>query len=179
MGKIIGITSGLIALFLIIISVSMYISYNNQYVRLKNSYEAQVSVDRAIYDEVWKVIKQQAGVSEKYADDFKSIYTDLMDSRYKQGSGQLMQWIKEANPNFDISLYKTLMNSIESQRSKFTNNQKKMIAIHAEIKNVCMIFPGSIFLGNKDIPKLELVTSTLTEKAFKYGKDDDIDLFNK
>lgn len=179
MKKTIMIAVLIICSFLLFTVIAMYISYTNQYVRLKNSYEAQVSVDKAIYDEVWKVIKQQAGVSEKYAADFKNIYASIMDSRYKEGSGQLMQWITESNPNFDPSLYKNLMNTIESQRSKFTNNQKKMIAIHAEIKNIVMVFPGSLFLGSKAIPELQLITSTQTEKVFDTGKDDNVDLFSK
>lgn len=166
-----------VVLFLVGTVVIMYISYNNQYVRLKNSYEAQVSVDKAIYDEVWKVIKQQAGVSEKYAEDFKGIYTEIMNNRYKEGSGQMMQWITESNPNFDPSLYKSLMATIESQRSKFTTNQKKLISINAELKNLVMVFPASLFLGSKEIPKLELVTSSQTEKTFNTLKDDNTELF--
>lgn len=175
--KLFAIGLTIILLFLSITGVVLYFQYNNDYIRLKNSYEAQVAVDKAIYDEVWKVIKQQAGVSEKYSADFKAIYKDLMDARYKEGSGQLMQWITEQNPAFDPSLYKTLMSTIESQRAKFTANQKKMIAIHAELKNKVMVFPGSLFIGSREIPKLELVTSTQTEAAFSAGKDDNTDLF--
>lgn len=179
MNKLITIAILIVVLFIGITGVIMYFQYNNQYVRLKNSYDAQVSVDKAIYDEVWKVIKQQANISEKYSSEFKGIYKELMDARYKEGSGKLMQWITESNPNFDASLYKDLMKTIEAQRTKFTNNQKKMIAIHAEIKNLVMVFPGSLFLGSKEIPKLELITSTQTEQVFESGKDDNVDLFSK
>jgi hypothetical protein len=76
---LIGIAS--VFLFLGVTTVALYFSYNNDYIRLKNQYEAQVAVDKAIYDEVWKVIKQQAGVSEKYAGDFKEIYKGLGRSK--------------------------------------------------------------------------------------------------
>jgi len=160
------------------LGIFLYISYNNQYVRLKNQYDAQVSVDKAIHDEMKKVIFGQAKVSEKYSSDFENIYTEIMDARYKEGSGKMMQWITESNPNLDPSLYKQLMNTIESQREKFTNNQKKLISIHKELKDLIGVFPATLFLGGKDVPELKIVTSAETEKVFINGKDDNANPFN-
>jgi hypothetical protein len=71
------------------------------------------------------------------------------------------------------------MNTLESQRAKFTDNQKKLIAIHKELKDLTTTIPGRWFVGGRPIKEPRLVTSTRTDKAFDTGKDDDVDLFPK
>lgn len=159
-------------------AVIFYYSYDSQYITLNNQFEAQVSQDKLVYDEVWKVIKQQAQVSDQYADKFKEIYVQMMDARYETG-GVAMKWIKEQNPSFTPEMYSKLMNTIESQRAKFTSVQSKLITIHQEIKNLVTLAPSRFFVGGRPIPDLKLVTSTRTEKVFVDGKDDDVDVFNK
>lgn len=175
--KIVGIAVLIGVLSLLGFGLVTYVSTFNTFKRTKNAYEAQVSVDKAIHDEMKKVIFGQAKVSERYSADFEKIYVKIMDARYKDGAGQLMQWITESNPNLDPSLYKQLMNSIEEQRAKFTNNQKKMISLHAELRNQLETFPGNFFLFNQDLPPLKLVTSDDTEKAFDSGVDNDKSVF--
>ncbi len=175
--KIVGLIFGILIVFLAIVGVTMYITYSNKYVALNSAYEAQVSNDKIVYDEVWKVIKQQAGVSEKYSDDFRKNYTSIMQSR--NYGGEMMKWITESNPNFTPDLYAKLMNSIEVQRSKFTENQRKLISIHQELRNLLLMFPSSLFLSGKTLPDISasLVTSTQTEEVFNTGKDDSVKVF--
>lgn len=161
---------------LLVVGVTMYFSYSNKYVTLKNMYDAQLDKDRITYDEVWKVIKQQAGVSEKYSEDFRKNYQAIMASR--NYGGEMMKWITEQNPNFTPDLYSKLMTTIEVQRANFTANQTKLIAIHKEIKDLVMKFPSSLFVGGREVPELTLVTSTQTEEVFKTQKDDSVKLFN-
>src|ERR1041385_549647 len=106
-------------IFLGITAVVMYFTYDNKYVTLNNLYEAQVSEDKLIHDEMWKILQQQAGVTENYAESFNKIYKNINDARYKTG-GEMMKWIQEANPNFDSKLYSKVMESIEVYRTKFT-----------------------------------------------------------
>lgn len=158
-----------------IVIVGQFISYHNTWTDKKNLYEEQLEVDKVIYDEVWKVIKQQAGVTEKYAEDFKSVYVDLMEAR--NYGGEAFKWIQEQNPTFSQDMYNRLMNTIEAQRAKFTINQKRLISIHKELKNLKEKFPSSLFVGSKKLPELVTVTSTKTERTFESGKEDDIELF--
>jgi hypothetical protein len=167
----------LIVAFLGVAGILMYYSYSNKYITLKNLYEAQVEDDKNIFDEVWKVIKGQAGVSEQYATKFKENYQAIMSAR--NYGGEMMKWITEANPNFTPEMYVKLQSTIEAQRAKFATAQRKMISYHMEIKNAVQLFPGSLFIGNREIPELKLVTSTKTENAFQTGKDDDSDPFSK
>lgn len=175
--KIAGIAVLIGVILLFVSGLVMYVSTFNTFKRTKNAYEAQVSVDKAIHDEMKKVIFGQAKVSEKYSADFEKIYVKIMDARYKDGAGQMMQWITEQNPTLDPGLYKQLMNTIEEQRAKFTTNQKKMISLHAELKNQLETFPGNFLLFNQVLPELKLITSSDTEKAFETGKDDDKEIF--
>lgn len=175
--KYIVISLVIAVLFLIGVTVVLFFSYNNQYNRLKNKYDAQLAVDRAVYDEVWKTIQQQAGVSEKYSEDFRKSYQSIMSAR--NYGGEMMKWITESNPTFSPDLYSKLMNTIESQRTKFTNNQKMLISVHKEIKDLVTLIPGSWFLMNKEVPELKIVTSTRTEETFSTGTDDNIELFQK
>lgn len=168
------VTLGVI-LLIGIVALSSWIGANNKFETTKAQYEAQQDVDKAIYDEMWKVISQQAGVSEKYSEDFKANYQAIMSSR--NYGGEMMKWITEANPNFTPDLYSKLMNTIEAQREKFTINQKKLIDLHRELKVMLNTFPSNILLFNKTLPELKIVTSTRTEKSFETGKDDDTGLF--
>lgn len=174
-----GMILVLALVFLGITGVVMYISYDNKYVTLNNLYEAQVSQDKLIHDEMWKILQQKAGVTENYAESFNKNYTNIMDARYKEG-GAMMKWITEANPNFDVALYKDLSTSIEVYRTKFTMVQSKLISIHNEMKNLLTLFPSRFFvatIGGHVLPELNIVTSTRTDNAFVTGKDDDTKLF--
>ena len=174
---------GLLAL-LILVPVGMWISYNNQEVQLRNQITAQIKVNNAVYDQVWKVISQQAQVTDSYKESFRDIYVNIMQGRYSQGSkdGSLMKWIQESNPQFDSRLYEKLMTSIEAQRISFTNNQKMLIDLKLQHDNLLDVFPGNVFLvwlGGKQKIDIPIVTSTRTEQVFETRKDDDVELFKK
>jgi len=167
--------------FFALVLVGMFISYSNREVLLRNQFSAQQKANEVVFDKVWKVIQQKAGVSSEYADKFRGIYTDIMDARYGKGDGTLMKWITEQNPQFDAGLFKDLSLAIESNRTEFMRVQEKIIDIKREHDNLRMLFPSSVFLGIKGVKELEmkLVTSTRTERAFETGKDDDVELFKK
>ena len=112
MGKIIGICVTVIVLLFGVVGLGMYFSYNNQDARLRAQAEAQRDKIEGVHDKMWKTLQQKAQVSNEYKDAFAEIYPALIEGRYSQGDGSLMKWITEANPTFDTSLYKDLMQSI-------------------------------------------------------------------
>ena len=132
---------------------------------------------QVIYDNTWKTIAGQAGVLGKYKDDFKEVYVELMDARYKNdaGAGQqtLMKWVTENHIPLDASLYKTLMNTIEGSRKEFTFQQEKLIDIDRQHKSLKATFPNSLIIGNRPDLEIKLVTSAKTEEAFKTGQEND------
>jgi len=156
----------------------MYVSYSNSEVRLRNQVTAQQKSNEAVFDNTWKIISQQAQIADQYKEAFKKIYPDLMAGRYGNArGGALMSFITESNPTFDVKLYEKVANSVEAQRTVFTNEQRKLIDIKREHDNVRTTFPGSFFVGSRAEVQIVIVTSSKTDAAFKAGKDDDTVLF--
>lgn len=179
MGKHIGVI-GLITLVFVAGSVFFtWINYTNQEVRLRAEVEAQKETVNANFDKMWKVIKQQAQVSDKYKDGFKEIYIGIMQGRYSKGNAPLMNWIKEANPQFDASLYSKLMVSIEANRTEFFYEQKKLISLAKEHEVLITTIPGRWFLPNAKKVDYILITSAASQEAAKTGQENDIDLNSK
>jgi len=179
-GRIIGFgVVAVIVLAIVFWAVGLSNTYNKKFV----SGKAFQQNSEIVFDNTWKKIQQQAGVTTEYKEGFKEIYVELMDARYKNdaGAGQqtLMKWVTEANPEFDASLYKTLMNTIEGSRNEFTMEQKKLIDIDRELKSMKVTFPNSLVLSNKADLEIKLVTSAKTEHAFSTGEENDVELFSK
>jgi hypothetical protein len=170
---------GVLVLSIVIWAIGLSNTYNTKFVTGK-AFQKNAEV---VFDNTWKKIQQQAGVADQYKTGFKEIYVSMMDARYAgdsaSGKETLMKWITESNPTFDVSLYKTLMNTIEGSRNEFTMEQKKLIDIDRELKTMKVTFPNSLVLGGKADLEIVLVTSSKTEEAYKTGKDDDVDLFKK
>ena len=178
-GIIFGIVFGLFILISGITAVSMYFSYNNKEVALRQQAEVQRGKIEGTFDAMWKIISQQAQVSNEYKDAFKEIYPELIAGRYSQGDGSLMKWIKEANPEFDASLYKTLMQTIEVQRLQFLKTQERMLDIIREHETLCQTYPSKWFVTNKTPIEYTVISSTKSKMTMETGIDDDVQLFNK
>lgn len=179
-------TAGKIAVVALIVVVSLGIiggcvgiGINNKEIRLRNTANAQQENLKVVYDKTWKVIQQQAQVSDKYAEDFKKIYIPLMEKRYGSGGGGLMKWIQERNPEFTPALYTKLMNSIEGLRGEFANEQKKLLDIKRQHDDMRLTFPSSLICGGRPELDIQLVTSARTSKAFETGEENEVDLFQK
>ena len=174
-GFIVGIGS---LLFVMLIGIYMYVSYSNQEIELRNLVQAQVDTRDANFDKAWKVIKQQANLTEKYANDFKEIYKEIIAGRYgENGSQAAWSWIQEQNPNIDPSVYTKVQATIESQREQFFYEQKKLISYDMNHKNLRLKFPGSIFVGNRPDVEFNIITSDFTEQASSTGTENDVELF--
>lgn len=172
---IIGIVSVIIVA--VISVVCMMFSYQNQEVRYVNMYKAENQKIEAVYDNMWKQIKQIAEVSDKYKDSFKEIYTQIIDERYDKDNGVLMKWITENNPQFDISLYEKLSATIEVERHRFLNAQTKIIDIVREHNNMLDVVPSKWFLSGRDYLEYEVISSTQSKTVMETRMDDDIKVF--
>lgn len=175
--KIILGLSLLLLVFAVLWVISVLNSYNKKFV-MGQAFQKNSEV---VFDNTWKKIQQQASVTSEYKESFRNIYVDMMDARYANDSASgketLMKWITESNPTFDVSLYKTLMNTIEGSRNEFTMEQKKLIDIDRELKTMKVVFPNSLILANKADLGIKLVTSEKTDEAFSTGREDNVDLF--
>lgn len=158
--------------------MSMYFSYNNQEVALRKQAEAQRGKVEGTFDAMWKIISQQAQVSEQYKEAFKEIYPDLISGRYKDNN-TLMKWVQESNPNFDTRLYNTLMQTIEVQREQFKKSQERMLDLIREHETLCETYPSKWFITNTMPIEYTIISSTKTKYTMETGVDDDVELFKK
>ena len=175
-----GIKIGIIALagMLLLGTVILFkcIGWNNTEIDLRNNFTAQETVCEGFYDKMWKILKSQAQITDKYAKDFEKIYTGIMKGRYSSGGG-LMKWVQERNPEFDSSMYKKLMVSVESQREGFFREQKKLVDFKLTHDNLRQKFPSTLVVGSAKPLEVNLITSSKTKKVFETGEENDIDLF--
>ena len=177
MKKIIGISIAVIVLIGTVTVLGMYFSYNNQDARLRAQAEAQRGKIEGVHDKMWKVLQQKAQVSNEYKNAFSEIYPALIEGRYSQGDGSLMKWIQEANPNFDTSLYKDLMQSIEIQRTEFAKVQERMLDIIREHNVLLTTVPSKWFISNKEQIEYTIISSTRSKTVMTTGLDDNVSLF--
>lgn len=169
-----------IFVFLAILIIALYWSYNNKEISLRKKAIAQESNIASVHDKMWKVIQQSAGVAKEYAERFNEIYKDIIAGRYAgQGldDGSLMRLIQESNPDFSPSLYNELQVQIEALRGEFAENQKIMLDIVREHETLCEQFPYKFFISNKTPITYEVIRSTRTDNVISTRIDDNTDLF--
>jgi len=174
-----------IGMFFIIMFVScaaVFISSNNDFVRQEASVTAQWTQNKNNYDNYFKKLKEACQVPDMYRDDLKKVYDGAMTGRYgKKGSQAVFQFIKEHNPNFNEKLYVQIQRIIESGRNNFENEQKMLIDKKRVYEVSLKSFPSSIIAGLLGFPKIdlskyEIITSDVTEEAFKTKKSEPIKL---
>ncbi len=162
---------------LAIILIAMYFNYNNREVALRKEAAAQNDKITTVHDTMWKVLQQEAGVAKEYRDAFEKIYPELISGRYSNDKEGMMKFIHEANPDFDTSLYKQLMQSIEVQRGEFASAQQRMLDIIREHDTLLETMPAKWFIKDKRHIIYKVISSTRTNQVIETRVDDDVKLF--
>lgn len=161
-----------------LILIVMYMNIVNTEVQLRAQFEAKQDEATLAYDDMWKIISEQAGVASSYRDSFGDIYNEMISARYEHGGGQMMQWIQESNPEFDTSLMSDLMASIEAQRVTSRRVQTELLDIERQHTTFVQSVPNNFFVGGRCCLDAQIVTSTRTENSFATGRDDETLDFN-
>ena len=161
-------------LLLAVILLIMYFAYNNREVALRKEAEAQNKNIASIHDTVWKILKDKAGVAEKYRETFEKIYPEMISGRYSNDSTSAMKWIQESNPDFDTSLYKDLMQAIESQRIYFQRSQERMLDIIRERETLLDSMPAKFFIANKQTIEYTVIASDKTNEVMQTRVDNEV-----
>ncbi len=169
--------------FLVILLCGFWgISLFQQEQQLRNSVEAKLRDRDLVFDTMFKIIKQKAGITDKYKEDFRDIYPDLISGRYKSG-GSLAKFVTESNPEYDSSLLKDLMSSVEAERKNLLNKQQELNDVWLAHTDLVTVPPGSFVLGifgkNARIAEVTFITSSITKETSETGEENDIKLFDK
>lgn len=176
-----GLLIGGLAIGAIVLVVfMMWWNATNKEARLREVVYAEQTVCKNHFDKMWKILQEQADVASEYKDAFIEVFPAIMEERYgNKDSGALLNFVRESNPNFDISLYSNLQKSIASERTEFAMHQDKLIDKNREHRTLLRTKPSSFFFSESDTIHITIVTSARTNEAFTTGEDNDVDLFKR
>lgn len=158
--------------------IIMYFVYNNREVALRKEADAQRGKIESVYDTMWKVLKQEAGVTEQYRKTFEEIYPKLIAGRYAGDGKELFKMIQESNPAFDTRLYDKLMQAIEVQRAYFASAQQRMLDIIRERETLLESMPSGWFVRNTSKIEYTVISSEVTQTILQTRREDNIELFS-
>jgi hypothetical protein len=167
------------AVIAVLIVAIMGVSFYNQEVTLRKTIEAKQTDNKNQMDAMWKIIDQNAQVTEIQKNNLMEIFNGYASARTgANGSASLMKWVQEAIPNVDQSTFNNLMNTITAQRDSFKQRQTELLDLNREHDVLISRFPNVLFAGIVGAKHIDItiVTSSRTENAFQTGKDDDVKL---
>ena len=207
MKKLIGV---LVLVVVAVIGVSVFLydmGIDNKEMSMRERFKGQEKVCMTSHDLMFKVITQDAQVTEKYAQDFEDIFAKISDNL--MGDDAALKLVAGFNPSLDPGTYKELMTTIKTERAKFKRAQDICIDVSREYATYIKTKPQTWFI-NDDILEAKVfirynfeksdiedskeytpeskeayriltyqpVTSKKTKNVFETGEDNDIDLFS-
>ena len=146
-------------------------------IKLRTQIEGQQEMTQAFYTKLWEVLKFKAGVTDQYKEVFQKQQEDIMTGR--KTDGEMMKWIQEANPSFDVSLYKDLMNSVQGERDGFFIEQKKLRDMKVSHDYMLANPWTKWILKGKEPIQVVILQNQASIKAYETGVEETINLFDK
>lgn len=178
-GAIFASITGILLIVLIIGGGIIY-SQRNTAVKIEAKYKAQLQANKSNHSAMWTKVKQLTQVTDKQAEQFKDVYTSLIEGRNKD-ENLLFKMIKEDNPNLSEDVYKQLSEEIVTGRNVFDNNQKQLSDIAREYNsyiNTHLIM--KTLTGREEIDaSKDIVISAATNDTYNTGIESDIDINSK
>lgn len=180
-GAKIGILIGVILVFFGFLFFGSYTSYYDKEAGLRTQMEKKQKVCKLYYTKMIQIFKDKTKVTKSYKTDNTEFAKELMEGRYDKGDGSLMKFIQEQNPVFDASMYKDLMNTIQSEREGFFVQQEQLLDLKREHDNLFERFWSGMFMGWIGAKKIDIVTleNPETKQAYSTGTEvETSDLFD-
>lgn len=174
--KFFGPVLGILAACLGLASCAEVVSFNNDCARMEARIETQWKQNQNNYASYFNTIKELAQVGEMYEADLEKLYATAMRGRYgTDGSKAIVSFVKEKNPTLDSKMYVKIQDAIQSGRAAFEAEQKTLLDKKNTYKEMRTTFPGSALAGvlgypKIDLDKIDIVTNSETEEAFRTGK---------
>lgn len=170
----------------IVTIVTMGVTNYNKMVGLENKVEAIDKDMQNVHASIFNNIKSQGLTVESYGDLVIRGINAAMSGRYgATGSGAVMQWIQEQNPNIDPDVIKKLQIVIESGYNRFEATQRTKVDVVRIYKNVVQRFPSNIIAAVFRFPRRpwevidRMITTEETKETWKTGNMEIIDPFKK
>lgn len=158
-----------------------FVSFSNTEIEIHNTFDQKIKERTAFYDKMYKIIAQQSQIAVKNDESFRENVNAIMSNR-KDSQQLFMKFVVESNPNANYSevskLYETLSRSIEAQREGFFNEEKVLMDVERQHRNLTQKFPGSFYnyFLDRQALKYEPIQSSLTQGVMKTGIDNEVKL---
>lgn len=156
-----------------------YIDFQNNANQFENQIKTTYSNNQNVYDNGWKEVREKAQVPSAYTADLEKIYSQVIKGR-EGNAGELVRFIKEANPTLDAKLYVQIQESIEGFRGRFQASQTELLSQKQVYLNFLTATTSGRFFNqfssypHIDLTKFDIVTSAQTGEAFDSKKADEI-----
>jgi len=148
--------------------VLWYFNIQNQAMALHERYNSSQKVIQTAHDNMWKVIKGKA----KLTDDFKNGFIKSIDAVVVgRTGGALIKSVQENMPGLPDGMYKEVLATIEGKRDMLKREMDTSVDIAREFNTYIKTKPRSYFLSETPIDA-HIITSSQTEEAYQTGKDD-------
>jgi len=142
-------------------------------VNLRKKAEAQLLVNEAAFDKMWKIIAQRTQIAKSTRETQIQLVEALVSGR----GASFINALKEDNPQsaFDMEQFTALGNSIEAQREGFFREQQKLIDY---VKLEQAMFENTwsgLVLGFTNREALDdplVISSTHAKEVMESGQDD-------
>lgn len=145
--KILGIILSVVLLAAIGFGFTL-VSYNNTAVTYENNIKKFDKESQNTLSNYTSKLQEKAQVPDMYVQDLGSIVDKTFKGRYgEDGSKAMFQFLKEAMPNFDSSLYKELQITMEAGRNEFKLSQSRKLDICTQYETMTGKFPANILFG--------------------------------
>jgi len=171
MKKFKGVIIALVVVVIVVISASLFfydMGVDNKEISFRERFKAQEKICMTSHDEMWKVIKQDANVTDKYYEDFEAIFPQIANGMLSDEA--MFQWMAGFNPEYSTELYAILMKTIKDERTKFKRAQDICVDVSREYVTYVKKKPTTWFIDNEILDAQDYIS--LSKDAIKLLKGD-------
>lgn len=163
--------ASLLVITLAMTVVVMYVHYNSKEVSLRNKLAAKQKLNEASFDTMFRILKDQAKLTEKDREDFKKFYPEIISKTYENDKNLLAKFVQTRSPEWNQEMYKKLMVSVEAERHRFLRDQAELANLKQEHDSLIDGPVSKLFVGTKEKAAITIVTSSTAQDTFKSGTD--------
>lgn len=166
----------LVGVIFVLSAFGFVIGSVNREATLRSSIEAQENYREASYDNMKKVINQQAQLPPAARKDLEKLLPLVVSGR---SGGSVFKSVQEKYPEFNMPLYMNLSRTIESERNSFLTAQEKLFdlkAQHDSLRRSAVSGTVLTVFGRNSEIKVKVISSDDAKAVVQSGTDNDTKL---